>query len=545
MNQPEDNMTDDLLLSRECPRYIVDFHLAQIPQIQTDFLVIGGGAAGLRAAIETGRHGKTILVTKDRMEDSNTTHAQGGIAVAINVGDEVDFHVEDTLRAGAGLCNRAAVEVMVEEGIDRVGEMVSWGADFDKHNDELAFTMEAAHRMRRIIHARGDATGQETQIVLFRKASESENVQFMDHRFIVDLLTVDGRCIGALVLDRDDSTLIAILARSTILAAGGLCQIYQYTTNPDGATGDGSAIAYRAGCEMTDMEFAQFHPTTLCLPDAPRFLISESVRGEGAILINESGQRFMDSYHEQAELAPRDVVSRAILAETTKTNTKCVFLDLRRLDARFVKERFPTINERCASYGIDIARDLIPVNVSAHFMMGGVKTNIRAETNVPGLYACGEVACVGVHGANRLASNSLLETLVFSVRAAAGAMEYADNNPPAAAPAIEHQNKTDAPEQAELAEVRRSIRDLMWKKVGIVRKQSELREALAWVKEHENVQYATRNGLEFQNMLHLSRLMIDGALARKESRGAHYRSDYPLRDDAQWQRHITFQRKGK
>ena len=535
-------MVDDLLFSRQCPRYIMDFDLDQIPQIQTDFLVIGGGAAGLRAAIETGRHGETILVTKDRMEDSNTTHAQGGIAVAINVGDEVGFHVADTLKAGAGLCSEAAVEVMVEEGIDRVRELVLWGADFDRHNDKLVFTMEAAHRMRRIIHARGDATGQETQIVLFKKASESENIQFMDHRFVVDLLTLNGRCVGALLLDEDDSTLTAITARSTILAAGGLCQIYKYTTNPDGATGDGCAVAYRAGCEMTDMEFVQFHPTTLCLPNAPRFLISEAVRGEGAILVNAAGKRFMDSYHEKAELAPRDVVSRAIAEETLKTNARCVFLDLRHLDAGFIRSRFPTINERCASYGVDIARDLIPVNVSAHFMMGGVKTNVRAETNVSGLYACGEVACIGVHGANRLASNSLLETLVFSVRAASGAVDYADNNLPATVHGIRHQEKTEAPKLTESAEVRESIRSLMWKKVGIVRKESELQEALAWVKEHENVQHTTRSGLELQNMLHLSHLMIDGALIRKESRGAHCRSDYPNRDDVQWFRHITFQR---
>ena len=542
MSQTEDNMANDLALSRECPRYIMDFDLDQIPQIQTDFLVIGSGAAGLRAAIETGQHGRTLLVTKDTLEESNTTYAQGGIAVAINVGDEIGFHVDDTLRAGAGLCNEVAVEVMVAEGIDRVGELVSWGADFDRHNDKLVFTMEAAHRMRRIIHARGDATGQETQKVLLRKASEVENIQFMDHRFVTDLLTLDGRCFGALLLDEDDSTLVAIIARATILAAGGLCQIYKYTTNPDGATGDGCAVAYRAGCEMTDMEFVQFHPTTLCLPDAPRFLISEAVRGEGAILVNEAGERFMDSYHERAELAPRDVVSRAIASETAKTNAECVFLDLRHLDAEFIKGRFPTISDRCESYGIDISRDLIPVNVSAHFMMGGVKTNIKAETNVGGLYACGEVACVGVHGANRLASNSLLETLVFSVRAAAGAVEYANSNPPITGAKIRHQKRIEAPGQMEPTEARKAIRSLMWEKVGIVRTQAALREALAWVQENADVRPTTRSGLELQNMLHLSCLMIDSALVREESRGAHCRSDYPHRNDMQWHRHITFRR---
>ena len=521
----------------------MDFDLDQITQIQTDFLVIGGGAAGLRAAIETGLHGQTILVTKDKLGESNTRHAQGGIAVAINTGDEVGFHVEDTLKAGAGLCSEAAVEVMVEEGIDRVRELVSWGADFDRHNDKLVFTMEAAHRMRRIIHARGDATGQETENVLLRKASESENVQFMDHKFVIDLLTLDGRCFGVLLLDEDKSALLAVIARSTILAAGGLCQLYRHTTNPDGATGDGCAIAYRAGCEMTDMEFVQFHPTTLYLPNTPRFLISEAVRGEGAILVNADGKRFMESYHEQAELAPRDVVSRAIVAETAKTNTECVFLDLRHLDADFVKGRFPTISQRCGSYGIDIARDLIPVNVSAHFMMGGVKTDIRAATNVRGLYACGEVACVGVHGANRLASNSLLETFVFSVRAAAGAVQNASNKLPAAGLKISHQRKAKAPEQmGTTAETINAIRALMWDKVGIVRIQEELQAASTWVEEHADVQPATRSSFELQNMLHLSHLITHGALAREESRGAHYRSDYSQRDDVRWRRHITFQR---
>lgn len=542
MNQIENSIANDLLFSRECSRYIMDFDLAQIPQIQTDFLVIGSGAAGLRAAIETGKHGPTLLATKDRLRDSNTTHAQGGIAVAINVGDEIGFHVEDTLKAGAGLCSEPAVEVMVAEGIDRVGELVLWGAAFDRHNDKLAFTMEAAHRMKRIIHARGDATGQETQNVLLRKASESENIQFMDHRFIVDLLTLDGMCFGALLLNEDDSSLVAVIAKATILAAGGLCQIYKYTTNPDGATGDGCAIAYRAGCEMTDMEFVQFHPTTLCLPDAPRFLISEAVRGEGAILINKAGERFMESYHEKVELAPRDVVSRAIAAETKKTNAECVYLDLRHLDAEFIKGRFPTINERCAGYGVDISREPIPVNVSAHFMMGGVKTDVQAETNVRGLYACGEVACVGVHGANRLASNSLLETLVFSVRAAARAVEYVNSNPPVTVPNIRHQKKARTPEQVELVEIRKALRDLMWEKVGIIREQEELQEALTWVREREDLQLTTRSGLELQNMLHLARIMVDGALIREESRGAHCRSDYPHRDDVRWRRHVTFQR---
>jgi len=531
----------DLMINRQCQRYVIDFDLHQIPQIQADFLIIGGGAAGLRAAIEAGAHGRTILVTKDKLGESNTMHAQGGIAVAINVGDQVIFHVEDTLEAGDGLCDEVAVKVMVEEGIERVDELVSWGADFDKRNDKLVFTMEAAHRMRRIIHAKGDATGEETETVLIRKASELENVQFMDHKFVVDLLTLDGRCFGAILLDEKRSTSLAIIAKATILASGGLGQIYRYTTNPDVATGDGYAVAYRAGCEMTDMEFVQFHPTTLYIRGAPRFLISEAVRGEGAILVNAHGERFMESYHEQAELAPRDVVSRAIVAETARTNTECVFLDLTHLDPEFIKRRFPTISERCGSYGINISRDLIPVQVSAHFMMGGVKTNLRAETNVRGLYACGEVACTGVHGANRLASNSLLESLVFGVRAASAAAENVDTKLPATRLDIKRRRSRRGSKQEDLTEIRRTIRSLMWDKVGIIRNAEALQEALAYLQKHTEPQPTTRSGFELQNMLDLSRLMIDGALVRQESRGAHYRSDYPNRDDTHWQRHITFQ----
>jgi len=532
----------DLMLKRQCPRYIIDFDLDQIPQIQTDFLIIGGGAAGLRAAIETSSYGRTLLVTKDELGKSSTMNAQGGIAVAMNAGDQVNFHVEDTLKAGAGICDEAAVKVMVEEGIDRIRELVSWGARFDKHGGKLVFTIEAAHSMRRIIHAGGDATGEETEGFLIRKAEEIENVQFMDRKFVVDLLTLDGRCFGAIMVDERNSTLLAVIARVTILASGGLSQIYRYTTNPDVATGDGYAIAYRAGCQLTDMEFVQFHPTTLCVPGAPRFLISEAVRGEGAILVNSRGERFMETYHELKELAPRDVVSRAVVAETERTGSECVFLDLRNLNPALIKRRFPTINERLSGYGIDMCKELIPVQASAHFMMGGVKTNLRAETNIRGLYACGEVACTGVHGANRLASNSLLETLVFSVRAASAAVESFDTRLPVTALKMKYRKKHDEAEQMDLSALRDSICNLMWDKVGIVRNAKMLQETLAYLQKYTDLQPTMRSGFELQNMLEISRLVADAALVRQESRGAHYRSDYPERDDVHWHRHITFQR---
>ena len=532
----------DLMLKRQCPSYIVDFDLDHVPQIQTDFLIIGGGAAGLRAAIETSSHGQTLLVTKDELGKSSTMNAQGGIAVAMNAGDQVNFHVEDTLKAGAGICDEAAAKVMVEEGIDRIRELVSWGARFDKHGGKLVFTIEAAHSMRRIIHAGGDATGEETEGFLISKAEEIENVQFMDRKFVVDLLTLDGRCFGAIMVDERNSTLLAVISKATILASGGLSQIYRYTTNPAVATGDGYAIAYRAGCQLTDMEFVQFHPTTLCVPGAPRFLISEAVRGEGAILVNSRGERFMKTYHELKELAPRDVVSRAVVAETERTDSECVFLDLRHLNPALIKRRFPTINERLSGYDIDMCKELIPVQASAHFMMGGIKTNLRAETNIRGLYACGEVACTGVHGANRLASNSLLETLVFSVRAASAAAEDIDTKIPNVILRMKYVKERKGVVHPDMPAIRDSICNLMWDNVGIVRNAETLKEALARLQQYTDLRPAMRSGFELQNMLEVSLLVTDAALVRQESRGAHYRSDYPDRDDAHWHGHITFQK---
>lgn len=534
------NFNNDILLTCQSIRYAIDFDLSQLPITETDFLIIGGGAAGFRAAIEAGKYGKTILITKDKLGESNTLYAQGGIAVAINAGDQVKFHVEDTLKAGDGLCNEEAVKIMVEEGIDRVDELVSWGADFDKHNNKLAFTREAAHSMRRIIHAKGDATGAETEKVLIRKTSESSNVKFIDRKFVVDLLTLDNRCFGVLLWDEDSAKLSAIISKATILASGGLCQIYRHTSNPEVSTGDGYAIAYRAGCEMTDMEFVQFHPTTLYLKDAPRFLISEAVRGEGAILVNAKGERFMHSYHEMAELAPRDVVSRAIVAETTKTNTECVYLDLRQLDPEFVKSRFPTISEKCSNYGIDISKDLIPVQVSAHFMMGGIKTNFDAETNIDGLYACGEVACTGVHGANRLASNSLLESLVFGVRATNSASQKINNQIPKSVYSIKHKRINAVSQTPDYQKIRELIQNVMWDKVGIIRNETLLNDAISIFDQYNDLSPSSRYSFEVQNMLDISKLVAKGSLERHESRGAHYRSDYPYTDDKNWNCHITF-----
>ncbi|HIE30522.1 TPA: L-aspartate oxidase [Candidatus Poribacteria bacterium] len=521
-------------------KYIVNFDSTELPKIETDFLIIGSGNAGLRAAIEASQHGNVIIITKDILRESSTRYAQGGIAVAMSEEDTIAAHVADTLRAGADLCDEHVVKVMVEEGIPRVKELIKWGANFDQRGGQLGFTREAAHGRRRIIHARGDATGEETEEVLMTHATNIENVRVMEYTYAIDLLSQDNVCYGALVLSKDE--LGCIFAKATILAAGGLGQIYKYTSNPKVATGDGFAMAFRAGCEMMDMEFVQFHPTTLFLTGAPRFLISESVRGEGGILKNAAGERFMPSYHEMAELAPRDVVSRAILQEMRRTKSDCVYLDVTHLKADFIKKRFPTINKTCASYGVDITEELIPVQSAAHFMMGGVKTDIKAATNLKGLYACGEVACTGVHGANRLASNSLLEGLVFGARAGKYAAEYAKT---VSKTELENLSiRCDIPRRKEDIDInafKSKIQNIMWERAGIVRDGEGLTEAK---QELERLAHDTteldKSELELQNMLQTAQLIVQSAFQRTESRGGHYRIDYPERDDVNWNRHLIF-----
>ncbi|MFQ6039735.1 MAG: L-aspartate oxidase [Candidatus Poribacteria bacterium] len=521
-------------------RYIVNFDSTKLPKIETDFLVIGSGNAGLRAAIEASQHGDVIIITKDVLRESSTRYAQGGIAVAMSEEDTIAAHVADTLKAGDDLCDEHAVKVMVEEGIPRVKELIRWGANFDQRGGQLGFTREAAHGRRRIIHARGDATGEETEEVLMTHATNIENVRVMEYTYAIDLLTQDNICYGVSVCRKNE--LGCIFARATILAAGGLGQIYKYTSNPEITTGDGFAMAFRAGCEMMDMEFVQFHPTTLSLPGAPRFLISESVRGEGGILKNALGERFMPSYHEMADLAPRDVVSRAILQEMQRTKSDCVYLDVTHLEADFIKKRFPTISETCASYGLDITKELIPVQSAAHFMMGGVKTDIRAATNLKGLYACGEVACTGVHGANRLASNSLLEGLVFGTRAGRYAAEYAKT---ISKTELENCNiKFDIPRRKENIDInafKSKIQNIMWERAGIVRDGKALADAQLELKRLAyDITELNRAELELQNMLQTAQLIVRAALQRTESRGGHYRIDYPERDDVNWNRHLIF-----
>ncbi|OHE60594.1 MAG: L-aspartate oxidase [Thermodesulfovibrio sp. RBG_19FT_COMBO_42_12] len=513
-----------------------------------DFLIIGSGIAGLRAAIELAPHGKVLVVTKDRPAESSTEYAQGGIAVALSDEDEVGIHFEDTLKAGDGLCSEDAVKILVGEGPERILELISWGAEFDKEGIKLDFTMEAAHSRKRILHAHGDSTGKELERVLLKKVRSFPSVKKYPFAFTKDLIVRDRECHGAYIVREKEIT--ALFAKTTILATGGAGQIFSRTTNPAVATGDGIAIAYRAGAILEDMEFVQFHPTVLFAPSAPQFLLSEAMRGEGAILRNINNELFMKNYHPDAELAPRDVVSRAIRSQMVRTSSNHVYLDLTHLNAEFIKRRFPRIYTTCLQYNVDITKEFIPVSPAAHYIMGGVKTDTEGATSVKGLYAAGEVACTGVHGANRLASNSLLEGLVFGARAGRAALKYSSEVRkgrslkiksfilPAELPNLR---------TSELEEIRTTLRRLMWDRVGIIRCEESLHEAGDKLERWLfilNKTFLIRRELELKNMLTVSKLTTEAAILRKGSVGAHYRSDFPQRGEG-WQRHITFKKEDK
>jgi len=518
------------------------------PSIKTvDFLVIGGGVAGLRAAIELAPKGSVLVLTKDTISESSTGYAQGGIAVALSDEDEVCIHFEDTIKAGDGLCREDAVRAMVEEGPGYILELISWGAEFDREGSRLAFTMEAAHTRRRILHSHGDSTGKEVERALIKKARTYSSISRYDFAFTLDLIIKDNTCIGATVL-RGDSV-INIFARAVILATGGAGQLYSRTTNPMITTGDGIAIAYRAGAQIVDMEFIQFHPTTLYSRGAPQFLLSEAMRGEGAVLRNIHGKRFMPEYHEKAELASRDTVTRAIVSEMVETKSKHVYLDLTHLDKDFVKNRFPQIYSTCLQYDIDITEDMVPVCPAAHYIMGGVSTNLHGETSITGLFAAGEVACTGVHGANRLASNSLLEGLVFGARTGKKAAAYI--NMGNTDPTFHTSHNETITERAAASQpsfdtekIRSSLRQMMWKKAGIIRCDKSLSAARNWLRKWDfimNTPFRNRRESELRNMLTVSQLITEASLFRKGSVGAHYRSDFKSRGD-QWERHTAFER---
>jgi L-aspartate oxidase len=508
--------------------------------IKTDFLVIGSGIAGLRAAIELGKAGEVLILTKDLPDESNTSYAQGGIAVALSDEDEVSLHYEDTIRAGDGMCSPEAVKVLVEEGIKCIQELIDWGMAFDHQGSRLSFSREAAHSRSRVLHAKGDSTGREVQRDLLKKAYSNPRIHFSPHNFCLNLLVEGGKVWGGTFLSEEDSQVKTVLARSTVLATGGAGQVYSETTNPDLATGDGVTIAHRAGALLSDMEFVQFHPTVLFIHGAPRFLLTEAIRGEGGYLRNLEGFRFMRDYHEAGEMAPRDVVSRAIVAELKKKGGKFVYLDLTHLNETFVRKRFPMVYSTCLNYGIDITVDKIPVHPAAHYLMGRVKTDLYGRTSLPNLYAAGEVACTDVHRANRLAGNSLLEGLVFGSRVG---LAVASEAPPTRSQFAETplKPKESSPtERPELGEAKSTAQKLMWGKVGILRDGSELKEGLrllmqlrSWGSESP----LDRVEWECANLMSVGKMILISAMAREESRGAHFRSDFPCRNDREFNKH--------
>jgi L-aspartate oxidase len=508
-------------------------------------VVIGGGVAGLSAAIAASDRADVLLVTKSWLSDSNTDAAQGGVAAVLGIGDTFEKHVADTVRVGQGLCHEEIVRRVVEGGPAGIHRLIEWGGQFDRAGAELALGLEAGHSADRIVHAMGDATGREIQRVLVDRARNASRLTILEHAFAADLLVENGRVTGLLVLSSGGWLLVRTGA--VICATGGCGQLYRETTNPEVATGDGHALLFRAGARMRGMELFQFHPTTLYVAGSSRLLISEAARGEGGILRDCNGVAFMDAVHPEGELAPRDLLSRAVVDQMRKTQHPNVFLDLRHLPPAFVRERFPRIYRVCLTFGLDITRDLIPVTPAAHYIIGGATVDGDGHTSIGRLFAVGEVACSGLHGANRLASNSLLEGLVLGDhvgRVAAGEAQL----PPAArddseeSPPPERQVDRDF----NATDLANSVKALMWRKVGILRNGLELVEAdrrlESWQRGADRVARAAPREFELRNQLAIARLITLAARERAESRGVHYRSDFPERDDAQWRADLELQR---
>ncbi len=498
-------------------------------------MVVGSGIAGLRAAIELAETGARVCVlTKDKTKESNTEYAQGGVAVVLSDDDDAELHEEDTLIAGAGLCDEKAVEILVNDGTKYIQELIEWGTEFDREKGKLVFTKEAAHSRRRILHAHGDSTGKEIVRALVARARAEKSIVLMPFANTESLIVADEKCAGVRFLDPILRAPRSIFARAVILCTGGAGQLFLHTTNPLVATGDGMAMAFAAGAEMADMEFVQFHPTALSVEGAPRFLLSEAMRGEGGVLRNKSGERFMARYDERLELAPRDIVSRSIVAEMRRTGTRFVSLDMTAMSEDFLRERFPKIYETCKFYDLNIATDLLPVSPASHYCMGGVRTDLHGRSSLKGLYAAGEVSCTGVHGANRLASNSLLEGLVFGARA--GKSAAADNYELRITnyETGDSKSKIENSKSDEIATaVKKRVKRLMWERVGILRDAESLKRALA-----ELEQIASANlSASSRNFAAVAALIARAALWREESRGGHFRTDFPERDDANWRVH--------
>ena len=509
-----------------------------------DYIIVGSGIAGLYIALLAIERGSVLILTKGSIDDCNTRYAQGGIAVAMGKDDSPELHFKDTMAAGDGLCDAEAVRILTNEAADCIADLINSGVPFDTLDGEITLTREAAHSVPRIMHAGGDATGEHIEVTLSRQV-RSTPAKILENCLVSEILIQNGKVTGVKSLDCRTGSVEEYHCQFLILATGGVGRLFKYTTNSDVVTGDGIALAFKAGAEISDIEFFQFHPTVLRLPGVAPFLISEAVRGEGGILRNVEGHRFMPDYVAEAELAPRDIVARSIVYEMKKTHSDRVFLDATHLSSRLITTRFPQIYRFCRDHGLDITKGLIPVAPAAHYLMGGVKVNSCGETNIPGLFAVGETACTGVHGANRLASNSMLESVVFGKRV------------------VQRTEMTDTPRHCEkqsdevisyylpsrevLTKVPQlnlpNLQSLMWDKVGIIRSDKSLKEAATILATWENLlpQPNDRPSYELNDLVLCARLVTEAALLRKESRGAHFRTDFP-QASPEWQRHIVFRK---
>ena len=506
-----------------------------------DYIIIGSGIAGLYCALLAKEHGTVLMLTKEGVDDCNTRYAQGGIAAAVGAGDSPELHMQDTLAAGAGLCEPYAVDILTREAADRIHDLIRYGVPFDTLYGEIALAREGAHSANRVLHAGGDATGKHIELTLAGLARMSR-ITVMEHCLVTEISAHDNTVAGVCALDCCTGLCQEYEGRVVVLATGGAGRLFRYTTNPEVAIGDGVALAFRAGAHVTDMEFFQFHPTALRLPGAPSFLISEAVRGEGGILRNIHGEAFMGQYHPQGDLAPRDVVARGMVEEMRRTRADHLLLDVTHFPPDQMATRFPSIYGFCLEHGLDVTRSPIPVAPAAHYMMGGVKTNTWGETNIRGLFACGEVASVGVHGANRLASNSLLETLVFGKRVVERAL--AGGEAPIPEPVTIEETQCHLPNRSpgkHPAATFTGLQDLMWSKAGILRDGPGLDQAASVLATWQQTlpEPQDRSSYELHNLVLVGRLLTEGALLREESRGAHFRSDFP-QTSPRWKRRLVF-----
>ncbi|MCU0710748.1 MAG: L-aspartate oxidase [Pirellula sp.] len=511
-----------------------------------DVLIVGGGLSGLRAAHEVDPSLRALILTKDKLEESNSSYAQGGIASVWDPEDRFDNHVQDTLVAGAGLCDSDVVAQVVKEAPERVNELIAWGTRFDTQDGQIILGREGGHSHQRILHALGDATGKEIIRAMIEHVKSRPNVEIVEETFTLDLITFEGRCHGVIASTRGGKPYF-IWAKETILCTGGCGQVFRESTNPRVATGDGHAIAFRAGAIMRDMEFMQFHPTVLYIAGSSRTLITEAVRGDGAYLLDSRGYRFMGDYDARLELAPRDVVSQSIVSQMEKTQSPCVYLSMKHLNPTHIRNRFPGIAKVCAGFGLDIAVDAIPVRPGAHYMIGGCTVDTEARTSLPGLWAAGEVTSTGLHGANRLASNSLLEGLVYGSIAGRNAAQSALENRSEELRVLPISSATQImlKEPIDFADIRNSIRSLMWRNVGVRRQADRLDETIQTIQHYctyvLSLQLDSVDGWELQNMLTVSLQMATSALKRNESRGVHFRTDFPAQS-SEWQKHLSLRR---